>query len=459
MSSQAASRTVPIREASFPLNGWRTVIPGESGVVLNLAAGGRPSNTLRLTLAGEMESTARLRWECGASSGMFDLRYGHCFQMFESHARGELAPAGGIRIWQECGSDAVEIFADERMEPAAFRLQAVDDRGAGDIHGALRNLDSLASLQPFGWMEGCVLDGLTDLAGRGLVGSGLGEHLDFWFDGGGFRYLGPTGLLEENFIFGIEAVLPFAALAKHRPRDPSLEVAKAYLAGHVGEDGLILDRDQDAEGRAGGPTYLSAEGCYTLAYPLAVFSRVFDDDSWGRLALTQLEARIRDLVIDGAACQRRRLHGTLEQHGWARAQVWWLLGISRTLRELPERQWSSFLVRSLKTGAKTVLGHQREDGLWNVYLPEDGTGVDVSGSAGIAAALAIGNEIGILDHDCLLGAQRCAAGLRKHFRVDGFLGSVAQINRGGDSLQRGGYRVLAQFALGLWGQLHAALPD
>jgi hypothetical protein len=40
---------------------------------------------------------------------------------------------------------------------------------------------------------------------------------------------------------------------------------------------------------------------------------------------------------------------------------------------------------------------------------------------------------------------------------DGFLGGVAQANKGGERLQRGDYRVIYQMGMGLMAQLIAAL--
>jgi unsaturated rhamnogalacturonyl hydrolase len=54
-------------------------------------------------------------------------------------------------------------------------------------------------------------------------------------------------------------------------------------------------------------------------------------------------------------------------------------------------------------------------------------------------------------------AHRAYEGLLPHVRPDGLLGGVAQSNRNGEELQRSGYRVLSQMAMGLMGQLSAAI--
>jgi hypothetical protein len=54
-------------------------------------------------------------------------------------------------------------------------------------------------------------------------------------------------------------------------------------------------------------------------------------------------------------------------------------------------------------------------------------------------------------------ARRTLKALEGQLTPDGFLGGVAQSNRGGEALQRGGYRVISQMAMGLMGQLIAAV--
>ncbi|MBC7927866.1 MAG: glycoside hydrolase family 88 protein, partial [Bryobacteraceae bacterium] len=82
---------------------------------------------------------------------------------------------------------------------------------------------------------------------------------------------------------------------------------------------------------------------------------------------------------------------------------------------------------------------------------------DTSGSAGIAAALAIGVREGWLDAKARSAAAKTLAGLRAHLTPDGFLGGVTQANKAGEGLQRGDYRVIYQMGVGIMGQLIAAL--
>lgn len=80
---------------------------------------------------------------------------------------------------------------------------------------------------------------------------------------------------------------------------------------------------------------------------------------------------------------------------------------------------------------------------------------DTSGSAGIAAAIAIGVNSGFLPKNYKKYPTQALRGLLPYLTPDGYLGGVAQDNRGGLELQRGPYRVLAQMGMGLLAQLVA----
>jgi rhamnogalacturonyl hydrolase YesR len=104
---------------------------------------------------------------------------------------------------------------------------------------------------------------------------------------------------------------------------------------------------------------------------------------------------------------------------------------------------------------------QREDGLWNCFVDEPTTGPETSGSAGIAAAMAIAAKRGWVDAAAIDNAQRCVAGLTSYLEPDGLLGGMSPSNKreAGPEVQRCGQRVLGGAATGLAGQLLAALPD
>jgi len=233
------------------------------------------------------------------------------------------------------------------------------------------------------------------------------------------------------------------------------------LEKHTEADGLLIDRGLDAEGIPSEVTWISIEAIYTVAYPLALAATILNEPGWRDLAWAQVTHRCRHLVEGGTICQRAPLGGAGEQPHWARANAWFLLGLAKTLRALAPYHAVSLAegLPMLHEHAARILAAQRADGLWSVYLDDPAAGSDTSASAGLAAALAIGFGEGWLGADALVAARRADAALAKMLTPDGFLGGVAQLNRGGDDLQRGGYRVLGQFALGLYGQLRVALSS
>ncbi len=109
--------------------------------------------------------------------------------------------------------------------------------------------------------------------------------------------------------------------------------------------------------------------------------------------------------------------------------------------------------------AAWVLPYQRSDGLWSVFLDKPELTTDTSGSAGIAAGLAIGAQQGWLDATAKSSASKTLTGLLPYLTTDGMLGGVSQANKSSEELQRGTYRVIYQMGMGLMAQLIAALQN
>jgi rhamnogalacturonyl hydrolase YesR len=97
------------------------------------------------------------------------------------------------------------------------------------------------------------------------------------------------------------------------------------------------------------------------------------------------------------------------------------------------------------------------DGLWTCFLDQPDTGVETSGSAGIAASLALGARHGLLPERYLDIASECLHALTAYLTPDGILSGVSQHNAGGVELQLGGYRVLSQMGMGLMASLYSAI--
>jgi rhamnogalacturonyl hydrolase YesR len=245
----------------------------------------------------------------------------------------------------------------------------------------------------------------------------------------------------------IEATLPIADLALWRPRHRVVDLALGYLASaKKPASGLIYTQGT-----------LSAEGAYTVAYPLAAIGAARGDKTLSAGALRQLLGRRDRLWHEDALWLRHMDGGNRMFRNWSRGVAWYFLGLVRSLSHL---RAAGVDVRELEAEirltAAFVRRHQRSDGLWNCFLDDRGTAPDSSGSAGIAAALALAARAGTLSAEDLAAAQLAIPALIARLTPDGFLTGVTQGNRGGERLQRSDYRVISQMGMGLMGQLLAA---
>lgn len=445
-----------------------TVRMGWGDKVVSVLPGGE-SIQLRITTALDVRETVLLEAVTARSHrqvGIFDIRYASTLQPFEI----QLLPDD----WESVIEEGIELRMREGSLPfwilvpdTALREQAsllfphllISDgestQQPAREQQVLHTLSSLSSLQPFGWLEGCVLDGLMDLSqalGEQRFEDTARAHLALYLDDNDrLKYEDPLSEPSDGKVYGIEGTLPFAAWARLQPDHPVMEQAISLWMSRMREDGAIC-----------GKGMLSAEGSYTVAYPMAVLARVRQDAELAEMAILQLEVR-RQLLTNSEddLYLRCDTNGNLTFRHWARAHAWYLLGLIRTLMELREAGYSSVsadrCASEFVRAANVALSYQSTNGLWSVFLDEPSTGTDTSGSAGIAAALALGANFGLLPEHTRLASERSLQSLLQYVKPDGILGHVAQSNKGGEALQRSGYRVMFQMATGLLGQLYAAL--
>ena len=342
-----------------------------------------------------------------------------------------------------------ELPAEARAWAPHLLLEAPAPEPAAAFFDALA---SSASLQPFGWMEGCVLDGLYDLrerTGGPRFHRALQTHLDaFLPESGKLVYENSRGEAADGTIHTIEATLPFAVFAKIDAAHALLGLATDFWRAHTTKGGVIQDGET-----------LSAEGAYTVAYPMAVLAAQRGDGDLARLAAEQLRVRQRRLWHDGALWLRHTDRDQRTFRNWARGVAWYFLGLVRATEALHAFMDTAEFEAEVRTTAKFVRSLQRADGLWSCFLDAAATAPDTSGSAGLAAALARGARAGWLDEADHAAAARTWSALLGHLTPDGLLGGAAPSNRGGESLQRSAHRVLSPMGMGLMGQLAAALPD
>ncbi|WNR42813.1 glycoside hydrolase family 88 protein [Paenibacillus roseipurpureus] len=427
---------------------------------------------LRVTVALDVREAVRIEVLSAVSEtvlGELDIRYASVFQPFQlwlSAAQAERLSYEGVLLRLRQGSSPIWVFIEGPSEAPLLlphlRAEAVGEERMDPWEVMPQFLATLSSLQPFGWLEGCVLDGLLDLErsrGGGRFREAAEAHLRMFFDEqGSLHYENPRSEPVDGAVYGIEGTLPFAALAQLYPQHPAIEQAIAFWLSEASEDGTIRDG-----------TMLSAEGSYTIAYPMAIMAKLYHRQDLVRLAIQQLKIRKELLFHGNDLYLRYHEDGSRSFRNWSRAYAWYMLGLARTLRELrkfreltklPKEMHPasvSDLEQELARIAQIAINHQSEQGLWYVFVDEPHTRIETSGSAAIAAALAIGVELGILSGNALDASLRARQALSAYFTTDGILQGVAQNNKGGEELQRGGYRIMSQMATGLAAQLDSAL--
>lgn len=439
--------------------GWKTAVVSADAPLL-LSWPDLPPDTqatrLRLTCGLDVRDEKSVEAFLPTSNrviGTFDIRFASLLQPYEIALKPDDVAAvarEGVGLRLTKGSD-LRIFTTGPDIPDALLPHLLVPGQATPLDEYFARMRTLACIQMFGWMEGCVLDGLLDLSqlpAHAEMRKSAEAHLAKFIIDGKLVYESPVSAVADGRLTGIEEALPFAALAKVDPKNPAIDIAVKFFNTRKGADGLIID---------GNTT--TSEGAYTIGYPLAVIGKARSDESLIQLALAQLRLR-QARLFDGKEFWRTiKTGGAKGNHNWARGIAWQLVGLARTLRELKDRNDIADIVAGFKQLADWARGLQREDGLWSVFADNRALTPDTAGSAGIAAALAIGVQQGWLGKESRDSAARCLDGLKAHLTPDGFLGGVSQSNKGGEPLQRGTYRVIFQMGMGLMAQLIAAMES
>jgi Predicted unsaturated glucuronyl hydrolase involved in regulation of bacterial surface properties, and related proteins len=454
-----ASTGAGLRAASPAHRAWPTFLVGDSGEnelrlywadTQDLA---RPL-CLRVTIARESWEMASLvalgRW---GEIGRALLDHVDAFEHVDLWLRpsAEADVGGGIALRLESPGQ-VAVFGPGAGEGGRLgpRLFPAGARAPGSLARLLDGLASPASLQAFGWKLGCVVDGLLDLGevtGEERFARRAEAHLsEFLAADGTLEYHDPWGRPVRGGVYGIEGLLPIAALARLGETDRAIAQCEQFLRDYRRDDGVVLDHDM-----------LSAEGMYTVAYPLALVGFRAGREDFIASALRQLRVRA-EALYDGDVLLRRYEDGRVEFRDWIRAWTWYLLGLARVAPILaaagvdvaPERERLAVLARA-------AAEHRAPDGLWHTFVRDASTPLETSGSAGIAAAWALGARAGLLDAGWRAQAASAADALIPLVGAEGALTGASQANKDGDRLQRARYRINSQMGSGLLGQLVAAL--
>ena len=456
ITSDAGRKTPKGKRTPF---GWKTATISDANATPfriewdALDSSNAPSH-LRIAIALDHRDEKRIKVTLSESKrvlGEFDIRYPAQFQIYQveldASDSADIARQG-LTLQVTKGSD-LEVFVPSADVPAELTPHLLVPGSASEMTEYYARMNTLACIQPFGWMEGCVLDGLLDLASIGEhahLEESAKKHLSMFIRKGRLVYEGTHSDPRDGRIYGIEGTLPFAAIARLYPDSPVLDLAIKFWKSRRRKDGSIQD---------GG--HLSSEGAYTVGYAIAEVAAARESDELMQMALQQISHRQELLFTGDEFWRTRNDDGHRGNRNWARGIAWQLLGTVRTLSVAQHHADISDLIDPLSEFAQWAMQLRREDGLWSVFADQPDIAPDTGGSAGLAAALAIGAKHGWLDESATAAAGQSLATLQTHLTSDGLLGGVAQSNKGGEALQRGNYRVIYQMGMGLMGQLIAGL--
>ncbi|MBD0777798.1 glycoside hydrolase family 88 protein [Maribacter sp. ANRC-HE7] len=411
---------------------------------------------LRITVALEMWYQAILHVsvpdEGETHLGILDIRYSSVLVPYELKIDSKHIPLinkYGIKV-KLLTSKPFAFFEQSSKEISSsvftpHLLLSSSDKGT--VSDFLNCFMSINSVQAFGWREGTVLDGLWQLyslKGEEKALAAIKEHFDLFFDGNkNLLYENSRNNPRDNRIDGIESTIPYATLARMSPDHPILKTVIEAWDSYAQENGMVT----------GGPT-ITAEGCYTVAYPMAVIGKVWNDSALKNKAFEQLRHRFVLIENGNLNLRYHNNKGSYSYKNWARGAAWTLLGFARTLSELKAEIQDQEIINKFKEGVDNVISMQKANGLWNGFMHTDNA-PDTSGSAGISAAILIGVKEGFLPTTYRQHAEKCWTALQNYLTPDGLLKEVSQDNRGGLQLQQGNYRVIAQMGMGLMAQLYA----
>lgn len=397
--------------------------------------------------------------ESGSLIGTFDIRYAHSFQPFQLLIDTKYLSSisqEGITLDMKKGTKDAWFFLPDIEKPATAGLQPHLLVGTTkNVTATLTsNILSENAIAPFGWIGGCVNDALLEMfrAGNQEALVALKKQLSVYLnDDSGICFENPRNELLTGTFNSIEDFLPFAAIAAIWPQHKVIELALRFLGSRENNDGLLS-----------GGNEATAEGCYTLAYPLAAIAINRNDRDLAEKALTHIRQRIHYLNDGEAIYQRVTLGGKKGFRNWGRGVVWYLLGTIKTVgllhqKGLLKQDEMADVVADFQQAVAMVTKWQDQRGFYYAYLDRRETGIDVSATAGIAAAIAWGIKYGHLDKRLLPTLKQTQKNLLEFVTPDGFVTGITQINRGGEVLQENGFRVITQFGMGLVLQLSMAL--
>ena len=402
----------------------------------------------RVCLATDLRSFQKLQAKIAASEitiDEIDLTMGAPFQLLEleipqKHLNSVLKHGIDLRILGE--GPEVAFFIPSSNLPESFFPHLLQPGNVSPMEEFFTKMASLASLSSFGWQEGCVIDGLADLhkkyPHKEMFKEALNRHLDLLFPEN-------TTLKHEN---SIEETSCIAQLALRDSKSKYIDSVLHFWKSKEDVQGMINDER------------IAAEGNYTVAWPMAVIAKQLQRPDLAEKAIRELRMR-RDSLVDkdGVLWLRHKSDDTPQKSYrlWSRGTAWYFLGLARTLDVLPNPP--ADLIAEYQRSAAFLVKYQRANGMFHIFMEEETTAYESSGTAGVAAALAIGIRNGWIGKDYNSYITKAYGGLEKRLTPDGFLKGTAQTNKaeGGEAFQRKTKGAILQFGMGMFAQLIGAM--
>jgi unsaturated rhamnogalacturonyl hydrolase len=398
----------------------------------------------RICLATDLRSFQKVEVnlaESKMSIDVIDLTMGAPFQLLELEI-----PRKYVSIVIKKGVDlriigkgpAVSFFIPCEGVPESFFPHLLQPGNVSPLEEFYVKMASLASLSSYGWQEGCVIDGLADLhkkfPDKKMFKVALDTHLDLLFPEN-------TTLKHEN---SIEETSCIAQLALRDSKSIYIDSVLHFWKSKEDVKGMINDER------------IAAEGNYTVAWPLAVIAKQLHRPDLAEKAIRELRMR-RDSLVDkdGVLWLRHKSDDRPQKTYklWSRGTAWYFLGLARTLDILENPP--ADLIAEYQRSAAFLVKYQRDNGMFHIFMEEDSTAFESSGTAGVAAALAIGIRNNWIGKEYLPYITRALAGLENRLTPDGFLKGTAQTNKaeGGETFQRATNGAILQFGMGMFAQL------
>jgi unsaturated rhamnogalacturonyl hydrolase len=437
---------------------------GNEGVKLNWNQAILTKNesfSLRITSATDVRENLELEVRTAVSDKLianWGLSFAALLQPFDlpiSKEDVQTVLKEGVTLKMVKGTKPFWFFSynnSSKTAPTAYlpHLLAYDEKAKTEAKSSNRWQDrllSFESLQTFGWQQGIVWDGLLEMSKKSSKAKTiLSQQLDLYFANNSLVYCNLNNIKAVEFIHTVESILPFAILAQTNPNHPLLKTAIEFCEKHANEKGIIADGE-------GNNRMLKTEECYTVSYPLAVLAKTLNRPELADLAIKTLQSRISVLEKGNSIYQRGTEQGELFFENWSRGVAWHLLGLAKTLVHLPESAKKEQLKISFQKSVESVVKYQQANGLWFNFYHQPETGFETSGTAGIAAALNYGIEHNLLNGTFQNSVRKAEKGLAAYLTPDGYLTGTAQINKGGDALQRNGFRIISPYTLGFLAHL------